>query len=58
MYEYISSYTINDATIKDIINKNNFDVKTLEKQIKVFNYYYNKTLTKKQVTKLLKQVTF
>lgn len=58
MYEYISSYTINDTTIKDIINKNNFDMKTLEKQIKVFNYYYNKTLTKKQVTKLLKQVTF
>ena len=31
---------------------NKLDIKVLEKQIKVFNYYYNKRFDKKNSTKL------
>jgi hypothetical protein len=40
----------NISQLKEI----DFDPKILEKQIKVFNYYYNKQLTKKDVIKILK----
>jgi hypothetical protein len=39
-----------------IINSDNFYQKTLEKQIKVFNYYYNKQFTKIQLIKILKLI--
>ena len=58
IYNYISNYQ-NKITIYDISNKirsEMIDFKTLEKQIKVFNYYYNKELTKKMVTKTLKLI--
>lgn len=58
IYNYISNYQ-NKITIHDISNKirsEMIDFKTLEKQIKVFNYYYNKEFTKKQFTKVCKQL--
>ena len=60
IYEYISSIkgTNTLPMIRDKIKKHSLDRKTLEKQIKVFNYYYNKTVTKKQVVNILKQLTF
>lgn len=39
-----------------IINLDNIDLKTLEKQMKVFNYYYNKNMNKKQFTKIIKNL--
>ena len=38
------------------INLDNIDLKTLEKQMKVFNYYYNKNMNKKQFTKIIKNL--
>jgi len=35
---------------------NDINKLTMDKQIKVYNYYYNKTLTKKYVNKILKEV--
>ena len=58
IYNYISNYQ-NKITIDDIdkkIREQLIDLKTLEKQIKVFNYYYKKELTKKQFTKVCKQL--
>ena len=46
------SLTNNDINIKlDDVN-----LKTLEKQMKVFNYYYNKNMNKKQFTKIIKNL--
>jgi hypothetical protein len=42
--------------IKHDIQINNINIKTLEKQIKVFNYYYNKKINKKQFTKIIKSI--
>jgi hypothetical protein len=58
IYNYISNYQ-NKITLDDIskkITNQMIDLKTLEKQIKVFNYYYKKELTKKQFTKICKQL--
>jgi len=54
----IYDYQLKDTTyeIKEKISFFEFDRKTLDKQIKVFNYYFNKSLTKKQVNKLLKYI--
>ena len=51
---YQSQYkeTLND--IKDKLSNPEYDQKVLEKQIKVYNYYNNKLLTKKYVIKILK----
>ena len=59
MYEYFSSYhsQIMLEDMKLYIDINRIDIKTLEKQMKVFNYYYNKTMTKKQFTKVIKQIS-
>jgi len=59
MYVYISSYQsqIKLEDMKLYIDLNLINIKTLEKQMKVFNYYYNKTMTKKQFTKVIKQVS-
>ena len=38
------------------INLDNVVMKTLEKQMKVFNYYYNKNMNKKQFTKIIKNL--
>ena len=46
---------IGDNIIK--IDLNNIDMKTLEKQMKVFNYYYNKNMNKKQFTKIIKSIS-
>jgi hypothetical protein len=57
MYQTIISLTNNNLQeVKDRIDYYNLDIKVLEKQIKVFNYYYNKLVTKKQFTKLIKQI--
>mgnify|MGYP006156878877 CR=1 FL=1 len=48
--------TTPDHTINKLIKDIDFDTKILEKQIKVFNYYYNKQLTRKHVSKLLKTI--
>jgi len=42
--------------IHSIRSDKEFNIKILEKQIKVFNYYYNKTMTRKQLHKLLKHI--
>ena len=58
IYNYISNYK-NKITLDDIskkITNQMIDLKTLEKQIKVFNYYYKKEMTKKQFTKICKQL--
>tara|TARA_B100002019_G_C21022986_1_gene475811 strand:- start:184 stop:513 length:330 start_codon:yes stop_codon:yes gene_type:complete len=60
IYNYISNYNT-DVSIDKINTKlrsQMIDLKTLEKQIKVFNYYYNKEFTKKQFSKVCKQLTF
>ncbi len=58
IYNYISNYktSVTLDTLSKTIRNEVIDFKTLEKQIKVFNYYYNKELTKKMVTKTLKQI--
>ena len=33
------------------------EIKTLEKQMKVFNFYYNKNMNKNQLTKILKSIS-
>jgi hypothetical protein len=38
------------------IDLDNLNLKTLEKQMKVFNYYYNKNMNKKQFTKIIKNL--
>ena len=51
IYNYISNYQ-NKITIHVISNKirsEMIDFKTLEKQIKVFNYYYNKEIGRAHV---------
>jgi hypothetical protein len=50
MLNQLKRYHYNISQLKEI----DFDPKILEKQIKVFNYYYNKQLTKKDVIKILK----
>ena len=52
----INNYAINNFDINKIISQDNFDIKILEKQIKLFNYYYNKTMNKKQLNKILKSI--
>ncbi len=59
MYDYISNYktTITINEIRGYIKQNDINTKTLEKQIKVFNYYYKKEFNKKQYVKLIKEIT-
>ena len=57
IYEHIID--INNDELEDIkiyIQENNINLKTLEKQMKVFNYYYNKQMNKKQFTKIIKSI--
>ena len=42
--------------IKEKISSVDFNLKTLDKQIKVYNYYLNKQLTKKIVTNIMKNI--
>jgi len=59
LYRYDTSLSIDKSKITDsikIISQTNFDMKVLERQIKLFNYYYNKTMTKKQLNKILKDL--
>ena len=52
IYSMYKSLTNDDINIKlDDIN-----LKTLEKQMKVFNYYYNKNMNKKQFIKIIKNL--
>jgi len=41
--------------IKNDLDK--IEIKTLEKQMKVFNFYYNKNMNKNQLTKILKSIS-
>ena len=54
---YESQLKDTSSEIKEKISFLEFDRKTLDKQIKVFNYYFNKDLTKKHVNKLLKYIS-
>jgi hypothetical protein len=50
---------INNDKLEDIkhyIQENDINLKTLEKQMKVFNYYYHKQMNKKQFTKIIKSI--
>jgi len=49
MYKSLTNDGIN-------INLNKINLKTLEKQMKVFNYYYNKNMNKKQFMKIIKNI--
>lgn len=49
MYKSLTDGDIN-------IKLNDVNLKTLEKQMKVFNYYYNKNMNKKQFTKIIKNL--
>ena len=55
LYKYISELHISNLDIHThkMITLDHFNCKTLEKQLKVFNYYYNKMLTRKQLNKIL-----
>ena len=58
IYQNITDY--NDTSILHIsryIKEHLINLKILEKQIKVFNYYYNKQMTKKHFTKIMKQIS-
>ena len=57
IYNHISD--INNGKLEDIkkyIQENDINLKTLEKQMKVFNYYYHKQMNKKQFTKIIKSI--
>jgi len=56
LYNFKLNKNIDILKLKDNLTHTSFIQKTLEKQIKVFNYYYNKVFTKKQVNKILKEV--
>jgi len=45
------------TTEVDKIDLESINMKTLEKQMKVFNYYYNKNMNKKQFTKIIKSIS-
>jgi ABC-type oligopeptide transport system ATPase subunit len=51
-------YNLKDTSkeIQEMISFVEFNTKTLEKQMKVYNYYYNKQLTKKYINKILKTI--
>ena len=49
MYKSLTNGDIN-------IKLNNVNLKTLEKQMKIFNYYYNKNMNKIQFTKIIKNL--
>jgi hypothetical protein len=53
---YKSTVSTTIQWIDQLIQEIDFDPKILEKQIKVFNYYYNKQLTRKHVSKVLKTI--
>ena len=54
----IYNHQLKDIThdIKEKISFSEFDRKVLDKQIKIYNYYFNKILTKKQVNKILRVI--
>ena len=56
LYDYKLNKHIDSKKLKQRLTDISFVQKTLEKQIKVFNYYYHKAFTKKQVIKILKEV--
>ena len=49
MYKSLTNGDIN-------VKLDDVNLKTLEKQMKVFNYYYNKNMNKKQFTKIIKNL--
>ena len=56
LYKYDVLLNIDISSIPSILSKSNFDIKVLEKQIKLYNYYYGKIMTKKQLNKILKSI--
>ena len=56
LYKYDVLLNIDISGITSILSQSNFDIKVLEKQIKLFNYYYGKIMTKKQLKKILKSI--
>ena len=53
---YNNYYLDTNKEVSYILKDKQFDKKVLEKQMKVFNYYYNKTMTKKQLLYMMKQL--
>ena len=43
--------------INQLVNKSDYDQGILLKQMKVYNYYYNKNMTKKYILKTLKNIS-
>jgi gluconate kinase len=56
LYKYYIDPTIDSSNVYKMITLDMFDMKILEKQMKVFNYYYNKIMTKKQLQKILSSI--
>lgn len=56
LYDYKLGEQIDIKKLKQILLGNSFNKKILEKQMKLFNYYYHKLFTKNQVNKILKEV--
>lgn len=53
----LEQYSItNDEQINQQLKHYSFDTKLLEKQLKLYNYFYNKTINKKKLLSMIKQV--
>jgi len=56
MLIYTNQYDNKSKEISELLSNRLFDKKTLDKQIKVYNYYFNKLLTKTIINKTLKNI--
>ena len=54
---YFHKISDNTKHILTMINNSEYNKNTLFKQIKVYNYFYNKNITKKYITKTLKNIS-
>lgn len=57
IYNKINNYDISNSYISSYIKEHCITPKILEKQIKVFNYYYTAQMTKKHFTKMMNQLS-
>lgn len=54
---YIHKLKDKKKQILSIINKNEYNKNTLFKQVKVYNYFFNKNITKKYITQTFKNIS-
>lgn len=53
---YENQFLNKTIEIKEMVSSHLFNLKTLDKQIKIYNYYFNKPITKKLVHKTIKSM--